>query len=109
MNKDRIVDALTGEWREIAELVTPLTESQWGASSILPGWSVQDIVAHIIGTESMLAGETAPPAKRDLRDSDHVRNDIAAMNEQWVDSMRELSGKETLQRFVTITDARAKS
>ena len=109
MNKDRIVDALTGEWREIAGLVTPLTESQWGASSILPGWSVQDIVAHIIGTESMLAGETAPPAKRDLRDSDHVRNDIAAMNEQWVDSMRELSGKETLQRFVTITDARAKT
>ena len=54
-------------------------------SSILPGWSVQDIVAHMVGTESMLAGETAPEAKRDLRESDHVRNDIAAMNEQWVE------------------------
>jgi uncharacterized protein (TIGR03083 family) len=109
MNKDRIVDALTEEWRNITELMSPMTETQWGSSSILPGWSVQDIVAHIIGTESMLAGETAPPARRDLRDSDHVHNDIAAMNEQWVDSMRELSGEETLQKFVTVTHSRAKS
>ena len=57
----------------------------------------------------MLAGETAPAQKRELRDSDHVHNDIAAMNEQWVDSMRELSGKEVLQRFVTVTGSRAKT
>lgn len=109
MSKDRIVNALTEEWRGIAELMSPMTEAQWRESTILPGWSVQDIVAHIIGTELMLAGETAPEAKHDLRESDHVRNDIAAMNEQWVDSMRGLTGREVLQRFVTVTGSRAKS
>ena len=107
--KDKVVGALTEEWRQIAGLMTPLSDAQWRQRSILPGWSVQDIVAHMIGTESMLAVETAPPANRDLRDSDHVNNDIAAMNEQWVDSMRDLSPKAVLQNFLKITSSRAKS
>lgn len=107
--KDKVVDALTEEWRHIEELMAPLSDTQWVQTSILPGWSVQDIVAHMIGTESMLAGETAPPANRDLSDSGHVHNDIAAMNEQWVDSMRDLSPQAVLQRFVTIRGSRAKS
>jgi uncharacterized protein (TIGR03083 family) len=108
-SNDAIVGALTGEWGQIRALMTAATDAQWQTGSILPGWTVQDIVAHIIGTESMLAGETAPPAKRDLKESAHVHNDIAAMNEQWVDSMRELSPAEVLERFDSITSLRAKS
>jgi uncharacterized protein (TIGR03083 family) len=104
--KDKVVGALTDEWRQIGELMAPLSDAQWHTSSILPGWTVSDILAHVIGTECMLSGETAPPAKRDLKESEHVRNDIAAMNEQWVDSMRELSPPEVLARFAEITTAR---
>jgi uncharacterized protein (TIGR03083 family) len=107
-SKDTIVGALTEEWGHIAELMASVSDAQWQKSSILPGWTVQDIVAHIIGTESMLAGQTAPPATRDLKESEHVHNDIAAMNEQWVDSMRATSPAEVLERFLSIARERAK-
>jgi uncharacterized protein (TIGR03083 family) len=106
--KDTIVGALTEEWRDIAELMASVDDAQWKATSILPGWTVKDIVAHVIGTESMLAGQTAPPATRDLKESAHVRNDIAAMNEQWVDSMRADSPADVMERFLSITNERAK-
>ena len=104
-----VVDALVDEWRQIADLMRDRSEEQWHRPSILPGWTVQDIVAHVIGTESMLAGESAPPADRDLAESPHVKNDIAAMNEQWVDSMRGLRPAEMLDRFGAITTRRAAS
>jgi uncharacterized protein (TIGR03083 family) len=105
----RVVDALVDEWRQIADLMRDRSEEHWHRRSILPGWTVQDIVAHVIGTESMLAGESAPPADRDLAESPHVKNDIAAMNEQWVDSMRGLRPAEMLDRFGAITTRRAAS
>ena len=105
--KDRVVSTLVDEWGQIADLMSGRSDDQWHKQSILPGWSVQDVVAHMIGTECMLAGETAPPATRDLKASGHVRNDIAAMNEQWVDSMRELAPSEMLERFRAITNSRA--
>jgi uncharacterized protein (TIGR03083 family) len=104
-----VVDTLVDEWRQIAGLMRERSEEDWHRQSILPGWTVQDIVAHIVGTESMLAGQTAPPADRDLSASAHVRNDIAAMNEQWVDSMRRLGPTEMLDRFEAITTRRANS
>jgi len=107
--KDRVVKTLTDEWGHIADLMSGCSGEEWRRQSILPGWTVQDIVAHMIGTECMLAGRTAPPATRDLKASDHVRNDIAAMNEQWVDSMRELSPPEMLERFRQITEIRTES
>jgi uncharacterized protein (TIGR03083 family) len=105
----RVVKALVDEWEQIAEFMQGRTDEEWHRQSILPGWSVQDIVAHMIGTECMLSGQTPPPATRDLKASDHVRNDIAAMNEQWVDSMRELSPSETLDRFRAVTKGRAET
>jgi uncharacterized protein (TIGR03083 family) len=105
----RVVRALVDEWAQIAEFMQGRTEEEWHRQSILPGWSIQDIVAHMIGTERMLSGQTPPPAARDLKASAHVRNDIAAMNEQWVDSMRELSPSETLDRFRDVTKSRAET
>lgn len=107
--KQRVVTALLNEWDQIADLMNGRSDEDWRRPSILPGWSVQDVVTHVIGTECMLAGETVPPAARDLKASDHVRNDIAAMNEQWVDSMRELDPSEVLDRFRQTTKRRAET
>ena len=80
--KERVVETLTGEWGHIADLMSGCSDEEWRRQSILPGWTVQDIVAHVIGTECMLAGRTAPPATRDLKASGtcskrHRRNERA--------------------------------
>jgi uncharacterized protein (TIGR03083 family) len=108
-NGKRAVSALLEEWRQVAQLLEGLSDDQWRQVSILPGWTVHDVVAHIIGTESVLVGEIAPSAKGDLSESGHVHNDIGALNELWVDSMRELSPPEMLERYRAITSTRARS
>ena len=37
MSKDRIVNALTEEWRGIAELMSPMTSTQWAREQHLAG------------------------------------------------------------------------
>jgi uncharacterized protein (TIGR03083 family) len=74
--------------------------------SVLPGWSVQDVVAHMIGTESFLAGQVPPEPDRDPMELPHVRNEIAARNERWVLAIRPEEPKEVLGRFADITAQR---
>ena len=57
----------------------------------LPGWNVHDVVAHVIGTESMLQGVATPEADIDVSTLKHVRNDIGVLNERWVRKLRGLS------------------
>jgi uncharacterized protein (TIGR03083 family) len=91
-------------WGDIVSLCDGLTEEQWALPTDCPGWSVQDNVAHMIGTERMLLGEQPEVAPVD--DAPHVRNDIGKANEQWIASYRALSGKEVLDEFRAVTQRR---
>jgi uncharacterized protein (TIGR03083 family) len=104
--KDRTVEALGEVWASLGELLASLTDEQWELPSPLPGWSVKDNVAHIIGTEAMLAGEPAPAVEIDRSLAPHVRNDIGAFNEQWIESFRSTPPNEVLSRFTELTGAR---
>jgi uncharacterized protein (TIGR03083 family) len=104
--KDRTVAALAEVWASIDDLLTGLPDSDWQRQTPLPGWSVQDNVAHIIGTEAMLAGEPGPNIDVDRDTNTHVRNDIGAFNEQWVESMRPMPPAEVLARFRVLTARR---
>jgi uncharacterized protein (TIGR03083 family) len=104
--KDRTVAALGEVWASLDALLTELADDEWALPSPLPGWSVQDNVAHVIGTEAMLSGEPGPDVVVDREASTHVRNDIGAANEQWVEAMRSLSPAEVLARFRALTTAR---
>ena len=106
--KGPVVAALTGEWAALDLLLSGLAADRWAEPTCLPGWRVTDIVAHLIGTESMLAGESAPETDVDLKALPHVRNDIAAFNEQWVQALRDESPQAVLERFREITGRRAK-
>jgi uncharacterized protein (TIGR03083 family) len=106
--KGPVVAALTGEWAALDLLLSGLPADRWAEPTCLPGWRVTDIVAHLIGTESMLAGENAPETDVDLKALPHVRNDIAAFNEQWVQALRDESPQAVLERFREITGRRAK-
>ena len=104
--KDRTVAALGEVWTSLSDVLGELSEDEWQLPSPLPGWSVQDNVAHIVGTEAMLAGEPGPDVEIDREANAHVRNDIGAFNEQWVASLRALPPGEVLARFRELTRMR---
>ena len=75
----------------------------------LPGWTVHDVVAHLIGTESMLQGVDTPEADIDVSTLKHVRNDIGVMNERWVRKLRTVSAAELLEKYRATTAERRKA
>ncbi|MBA0124309.1 maleylpyruvate isomerase family mycothiol-dependent enzyme [Haloechinothrix sp. YIM 98757] len=105
-DKDSTVRALVTQWTSMDELLSSLPEDAWSTPSALPGWTVQDIVSHVIGTESMLEGEQAPEPDVDVTSLPHVRNDIAAVNEHWVLALREHTPARMLDRFRDIVSRR---
>src|SRR2546423_1676852 len=98
------IEQLETEWASIAELCGGLSDEDWARPTDCPGWTVKDQLAHIVGTESMLLGRTAPPAAP--AGLPHVHNPIGEMNEAWVDSLRSVPGPEVLARFAEVTGER---
>jgi uncharacterized protein (TIGR03083 family) len=100
-----IVSTLTTTWRALSDLATGLTEAQWKTPTDLPGWTVQDVLSHVIGVERLLAGlpaaealEGDPPA--------HVRNPFGEFNEREVAIRRAMSGGEVLAEWNELRAAR---
>ncbi|TCO48842.1 maleylpyruvate isomerase family mycothiol-dependent enzyme [Actinocrispum wychmicini] len=102
--KDTLVKALVDEWTAIDGLLTALPPADWAKPTALPGWSVQDVVSHIVGGELGLAGQQPPVTKKSFA---HVRNDIGTINEYWVDWLRAESPDEVHARFRSATTQRA--
>ncbi|MBF6334057.1 maleylpyruvate isomerase family mycothiol-dependent enzyme [Nocardia transvalensis] len=109
LDRTELMTALSAQWEALARLVTDLEESRWRTPSPLPGWTVFDVIAHVVGTESMLLGEPMPQVDTDVRALDHVRNDTGAFNEAWLISLRPLTGAQLLARFGEVTDRRRKA
>ncbi|NNH70305.1 maleylpyruvate isomerase family mycothiol-dependent enzyme [Nocardia uniformis] len=105
-DRGQIIANLSDQWDALARLVDGLDESAWRTASSLPGWTVFDVIAHVIGTELVLMGEYPPEA--DVSGFAHVRNEIGALNEKWIEALRPLSGTALLERFREITDRRLK-
>ncbi|CAM3716019.1 maleylpyruvate isomerase family mycothiol-dependent enzyme [Kibdelosporangium persicum] len=108
MTKAKTVQTLIDEWSSIDQLLAELPEEQWKTPTALPGWSVQDVVAHIVGTELNLSGKQ-PPEVPGVREYPHVHNDIAALNECWVESMRAQSPADVHRLFREATATRAEA
>ncbi len=105
VDKDSITAALTAEWAALQSLAAQLTDEQWSAPSVLPGWTNADIVAHIIGTESMLDGRDVVAAA-DITSRTHVKNPIGELNERWADYFRDKSREEVLAALDEIIEVR---
>jgi len=103
---DVIRPILLEQFSALDDQLAGVRDDEWETPTALPGWTVKDVVAHLVGTESMLAGIAAPRVERDVRALPHVRNDIAAFNELWVESLRPVPGPEVLARFREIVARR---
>jgi uncharacterized protein (TIGR03083 family) len=107
LDKADVLDGLFAEWDAIVAVVEGLSDAQWQAPTPLPGWSVRDVVAHVIGTESMLQGAGTPEADIDVSTLKHVRNDVGVMNERWVRKLRSVSTADLVDKLrTTITERR---
>jgi uncharacterized protein (TIGR03083 family) len=99
LGKADVLDGLFAEWDAIVAVVEGLSDAQWQAPTPLPGWSVHDVVAHVIGTESMVQGAGTPEADIDVSTLKHVRNDVGVMNERWVRKLRGVSTADMLDKL----------
>src|SRR6201993_5427238 len=106
LDKSEVLSGLFAVWDDIDALLDGLSETEWQAATPLPGWCVQAVASHIIGTESFLAGIAPPQPDMDVSALDHVRNDIGVLNECWVRHLRGESGAGVLERFRAITSDR---
>jgi uncharacterized protein (TIGR03083 family) len=100
----KATEALRETWGGLAEACFELSSNEWALPTECPGWDVKDQLSHLIGIERSLMGE-APPEWPGPR-GDHVKNDIAAVNEAWVAVRRPLEGAAVRTEFVEVTDAR---
>ncbi len=107
VDKAAVTDLLRREYSAIAGLCSTLAKDDWDVATCLPGWTVRDVLSHVIGAESMLCGESPPDV--DISHLAHMRNPIAEANEVWVESMRTFGGSEMLARFDDVTGRRMKA
>ena len=91
------IDLLDAVWTSIIALGHELGDDDWDRPTDLPGWTVKDNLAHVIGTERMMQGDATPDVTP--AETAHLRNPIGEMNEQWVESYRALRGPEVLADF----------
>jgi uncharacterized protein (TIGR03083 family) len=98
------IDKLEAVWRSVSTLGAELDEHQWKSPTDLAGWTVQDNLAHLIGTERMLQG--LPAAATPEQVGAHVKNPIGTLNEACVEARRALSGAEVLAEWNDLVDLR---
>ncbi|MFD6273975.1 maleylpyruvate isomerase family mycothiol-dependent enzyme, partial [Nocardia asteroides] len=86
-------DAWAHSIEAISELVLPLAEGEWNRATPCPGWSVRDIVSHVIGLECEMLGDPRPihSLPRDLY---HVTNEHQRYMEMQVDVRRHHTAPE---------------
>ncbi|MBU6233039.1 MAG: maleylpyruvate isomerase N-terminal domain-containing protein [Acidobacteria bacterium] len=96
-----LVAALRDTWGETDRLISSLSESELLAPTPCPGWSVRDVVSHLVGFELMLLGEPMPSGPEER--PDYVRNDIGALNEAFVHERRSKSRDEVVEEFRRVT------
>ncbi|MFF9034227.1 maleylpyruvate isomerase family mycothiol-dependent enzyme [Streptomyces sp. NPDC014892] len=86
-------DAWTHSVDAISELVSPLVEGEWNRRTPCPGWSVRDVVSHVIGMDCEMLGDPRPihTLPRDLY---HVRTEHQRYMEMQVDARRHHTAPE---------------
>jgi uncharacterized protein (TIGR03083 family) len=96
-----LIDGLEATWNEIDSVVAALEPERLLAPTPCPGWSVHDVVAHLVGFELLLAGAPLPELEGEV--PDHVKNDIGKMNEAFVASRRAQTREELLAEFRSVS------
>ncbi|WP_327067944.1 maleylpyruvate isomerase family mycothiol-dependent enzyme [Kitasatospora sp. NBC_01302] len=112
MTDNQAVQSLADAWTQtiesIAELLAALPGDSWNRPTECPGWSVRDVVSHVIAVESELLGDPRPihSLPSDLR---HIKDEVSRYLELPVDKRRCHTAPEMTSEleYVIIRRARA--
>ncbi|MGH9063046.1 MAG: maleylpyruvate isomerase family mycothiol-dependent enzyme [Acidimicrobiales bacterium] len=103
-----IADELTETWGAIEALCSRCGPAGWQCATDCPGWTVQDVVAHLLGTESALLGRSVPETDGTPFPT-YVHNAVGETNERWVRARRDLPGASVLEEFRAVAAERAEA
>lgn len=92
-----IIDALDQTWGSIDQTLRPRSIEFYDAPTPCPGWSVRDVLSHLVGFELMGRGEPVPLHVGTW--PDYVKNPLGEINEAYVETYRSRSGIEVLDLF----------
>ena len=92
-----IIDALDQTWSSIDRLLRPQPTEAYDAMTPCPGWTVRDVVSHLLGFEMMLRGAPVPEFHGDW--PAYVHNPIGEFNEAFVQRYRDEPGTQVLETF----------
>ncbi len=106
MSDQQLVDTMEAAWRSIDALCSGFSEIQWKTVTDCPGWSVQDQLSHLAGSENGLLGRPKPD--HTVPELPHIKNEVGANNEVVIDYRRSWSGAEVLDDFREVTGERLK-
>ena len=94
-----LVDMMEHVWRSIGELCDGLTEAEWKTPTECPGWSVQDQVSHLAGSETGILGDPDPDHTPSEEVLAYTRSEQGQRNEVVVDFRRPWAGQQVLSDF----------
>lgn len=92
-----IIDALDETWSSIDRTLRPRESDVYDLPTPCPGWSVRDVLSHLVGFELMLQGNVVPAHEGPW--PSYVKNPIGEFNESFVDAYRALPGVQVLDLF----------
>lgn len=99
------VAALEQTLRSTIALAETFGPAEWDAPTDCPGWTVKDVVSHLIGIERSLLGDPEPEHTLPA-DLPHVRNDFGQALEVAVDVRRPVPGERVLTELRETLDRR---
>lgn len=100
-----LIDAYEQTVGAMAALGDGLSQAQWATPTDCPGWTVQDVMAHTVGVERRLLGDSDPV--HELPDGlDYLRHDTARTLEVAVDARRGRPGAQVLAELREVTARR---
>lgn len=98
MKSDDLWTLVRQERMRLADQLSALSDDEWRARSLLPGWSVEDVVAHLTAGASL-------GRLRWLMSMVASRFDDGRHNQRWIEEHRGATPAETLERFRAVVDS----
>lgn len=92
-----ITDALETTWTSVDGLLRPAPITSYDAMTPCPGWTVKDVVSHLLGFEMMLRGAPVPEFQGTW--PYYVHNPLGEFNEAFVQAYHSEPGPEILDRL----------
>lgn len=87
-----LVSAFEHTVQAVVDLGQSCSRSDFDLQTECPGWSVKDVISHVVGIESWLDG--ARPPQVELPKLPHVKNEVGEFVELFVEERRPLDGAD---------------